>query len=184
MFKKRKKKKERVSCPRGSQNHSFIHLFFQPAHRKQLSSGPLMLPVIELFISPSRSPIPSPRPAISSCLRPPALPPPSPSSAEGLTLVPLENKSDRKRDFPQAPASHVPTFQHMSPRPLPPPLPPLPARTVSESKATPLCVPDPTHSGSLEHIVQRFSVLSSVANFRSLLDHCHQHTNRLLFLPS
>lgn len=116
-----------------------ITLSFTYSSNQHIENNSQVAPVIELFISPSRSPIPSPRPAISSCLRPAALPPPSPSSAEGLTLVPLENKSDRKRDFPQAPASHVPAFQHMSLRPLTPPLPPLPARTVPESKATPLC---------------------------------------------
>lgn len=110
----------------GSQNHSFIHLSFQPAHRKRLSSRPLMVSAVEFFISPSHSGPPSPRPTISSCLRPPACLPPAPSSAEGLTLVILENRSNQNRGFPQAPASPVSTLQHICSSPLPPfPPPPI-----------------------------------------------------------
>ena len=158
---------------------------FQPAHRKRLSSRPLMVSEVEFFISPSHSGSPSPRPTISSCLRLPACLLPAPSSAEGLTLVILENRSNQKRGFPQAPASPVSTLQHIcSVRCLPSLLPRLPVWTVPETKATPLCSLDPRPSGSLEPIVQRSSVLSSVANFCSLLDQHHQHTNMLLFLPS
>lgn len=124
-----------------------------------------MVSAVEVCISPSHSGPPSPRLTVSSCLRPPALPPPAPSSAEGLTSVLLENRSNQNRGFPQAPASPVSTFQRICPSPLPPShLPPLPAWTVPKTKATPLCSLDPSPSGSLEPSVQRFSALFSVAN--------------------
>lgn len=67
-----------------------------------------MVSAVEVFISPSHSGPPSPRPTVSSCLRSPALPPPAPSSAEGLTSVLLENRSNQNRGFPQAHASPYP----------------------------------------------------------------------------
>lgn len=56
-----------------------------------------MLPKIKLFISPAHSHPPLLDPPTSPCLRLPALPLPPRLSAEELTLVPIENRSSRKR---------------------------------------------------------------------------------------
>lgn len=117
----------------------------------------------------------SPRPAFSSCHRTPALPAPPPPAAEGLTLVYLDCRSSWMKLSRAAacPCPHFPGRVHESPA-----FPPVTGLTVPESRATQLCVPGPSHSGSLQHVFQRFPL--SLGSFHR----AHKHAVLSPFLEN
>lgn len=123
-----------------------VPFLFRPAHSKQPSREPFPLLPVASGVLPAHAPVPA-LPSPLAADRPPA-PHPQRKQLEQtfhkLPLVPLSST------VPESSAC-----------------PPVPGWTVPECRATPARCSDPSHSGSREHVVQRFLCLSRAASFLS-----------------